>query len=78
MTAAKTAGCWSCHAKWGLPSGANELDADYTVNTPEELMKFFLQENMLASVDLKLLPSLERWSSMIQYQKILERSAFSS
>jgi pyrophosphatase PpaX len=37
MTAAQSAGCWSCHAKWGVVSSEN-YQADFIIETPEELL----------------------------------------
>lgn len=37
MTAAQSAGCWSCHAKWGV-SPLENYQADFIVETPEELL----------------------------------------
>ena len=41
IEAAQAAGCWSCHATWGIPAAySNHLqtDADFVVHTPEELL----------------------------------------
>lgn len=40
MEAGRAAGCWTCHATWGLPPGAGALDGvrpDIVVATPAEL-----------------------------------------
>ena len=40
--AARAAGCWSCHATWGIPA-ANythlQTDADFVIDTPEALLE---------------------------------------
>lgn len=39
--AARAAGCWSCHATWGLPAQDNsqsDLTADMVANTPDALL----------------------------------------
>ena len=40
IEAARSAGCWSCHATWGLPVTAHRLpgaQADFVADTPEAL-----------------------------------------
>lgn len=41
MEAGRAAGCWTCHATWGLPEGAGALDEvqpDIVAATPAELL----------------------------------------
>lgn len=45
MQAAKAAGCWSCHATWGIPhteSDLSELIVDMVATTPEDLLELRL------------------------------------
>ncbi len=43
IIAASAAGCWSCHATWGVPPGAPGLKegaADITIDSPAALLRF--------------------------------------
>ena len=43
IIAAGAAGCWSCHATWGIPPGAPALKegaADITIHSPAALLRF--------------------------------------
>jgi pyrophosphatase PpaX len=45
IESARTAGCWSCYATWGLPSTAKTRDsiqADFAAETPEAILEFKL------------------------------------
>ncbi len=42
MSAARAAGCWSCHATWGLPAQVNgqvDFKADMVAKTPDALLR---------------------------------------
>ena len=42
MGAARAAGCWSCHARWGIPTahrGRVHIEADFVIDRPEALLE---------------------------------------
>jgi phosphoglycolate phosphatase-like HAD superfamily hydrolase len=45
IESARTAGCWSCYATWGLPSvlqTSDTIQADLTTEAPEAILEFNL------------------------------------